>query len=197
MTTTPLTRAIFFDDAASALHRLPDDVVDLLLDLNAPPRLAIHLRLVHDVAVRLTAEVERRWPRLAVDASAVRFGAAIHDIGKVLHPAELTGPGSAHERAGYDLLIARGVAEPLARFARTHASWTGPGIRTEDLLVGLADKVWKGRRQDDLEQRFLGELADAARLEAWEVFLELDDVLGRLADDGPARLAHQACHPVG
>jgi len=28
------------------------------------------------------------------------MGAALHDIGKVLHPEELSGPGNAHEIAG-------------------------------------------------------------------------------------------------
>jgi hypothetical protein len=56
--------------------------------------------------------------------------------------------------------------------------------------------VWKGRRQTDLEQRFLDVLAVATGAEPWAAFLELDDVLGRLADGAPERLAEQARHPV-
>ena len=45
------------------------------------------------------------------------FGAATHDVGKVLQPSELSGPGSAHEPAGHALLLAHGVPERLARIA--------------------------------------------------------------------------------
>ena len=50
------------------------------------------------------------------------FGAATHDIGKTPHPAELSGPGSAHEEAGRELLLSLGGSPRLARFAATHAS---------------------------------------------------------------------------
>jgi hypothetical protein len=36
-------------------------------------------------------------------------------------------PGSAHEEAGRQLLLAHGISPELARFAATHASWTRPG----------------------------------------------------------------------
>ncbi|MFG1955016.1 HD domain-containing protein [Micromonospora sp. NPDC048830] len=113
---------------------------------SAKRSVAAHLRAVHDVAVRLTDAVADRFPQLGMDRSAVLFGAATHDIGKVLHPEELSGPGSAHEHAGHELLLRRGVDESLARFARTHASWHLAGVGVDDLLVSLADKVWKGKR---------------------------------------------------
>jgi hypothetical protein len=107
----------------------------------------------------------------------VLFGAATHDIGKTVHPGELSGPGSTHEQAGYQLLLDHGVAETMARFARTHAAWTGPNITIEDLLVSLADKIWKAKRVPDLEQLVLDRLAAAAGQQPWEAFLALDTVL--------------------
>lgn len=190
-----LTNALT-DHTSPPLRPLPDEVARLLVDLDAPPRLGAHLRAVHDVACRLAAEITRHWPALPLDADAVGFGAAVHDIGKVLHPGELSGPGSAHERAGYDLLLGRGVAEPLARFARTHAAWTEPDIRTEDLVVSVADKIWKGHRVLELEQSLVDSLEAATGLATWEVFLALDDVLAALAEDAPARVAVQARYPV-
>lgn len=80
-------------------------------------------------------------PPLAFDRDAVLFGAATHDIGKTVHPGELSGPGSAHEEAGRQLLLDCGISPELARFAATHASWTRPGTRTEDLMVSMADKI--------------------------------------------------------
>lgn len=182
--------------ATADLAPLPAEVSALLDALDVPPRLAAHLRLVHDVARRLTAALAERFPEVAVDAAAVHVGAATHDVGKVRHPAELSAPGSAHEDAGYELLLGHGLPERLARFARTHASWDEPGIEVEDLVVSVADKVWKGARIAELEQRLVDSVAAATGRPAWEVFLELDDVLGRLAADADHRLAFQAAHPL-
>lgn len=184
------------DDTDPALRPLPDEVAALLLELGAPPRLGAHLRAVHDVACQLLDAVARRWPDLGLDGAAVRFGAAVHDIGKVRHPAELVGPGSAHEPEGYELLLDRGVAEPLARFARTHADWGAPDARPEDLAVAMADKVWKGRREPELERLFLDRVTAATGRPAWEEFLVLDGVLDAIAEDAPARLATQVRYPV-
>jgi len=101
-----------------------------------------------------------------------------------------------HERTGYELLLDHGVEEDLARFARTHADWTADDIGVDDLLVSLADKVWKAKRVADLEQLLTEHLATAGGQELWEVFLALDDVLDRIAADADARLAYQASHPV-
>lgn len=190
----PPARRAMTEDVA--LRPLPSAAETLLSDLRASPRLVAHLRAVHDVACELVAWVERHHPSVAVDQAAVLFGAATHDIGKVLHPNELSGPGSAHEPAGYELLRARGVEERLARFARTHGSWTVDGVGLEDLLVSLADKVWKAKRVPDLEQLVTGHLAEAAGRQAWEVFMVLDDELDRIASGADARLAFQSSYPV-
>lgn len=172
------------------LAPLPAAAIAHLEALHAPPRLAAHLRAVHDVARELTAGLAGR---LAFDRDLVLFGAALHDIGKVRHPEELSGPGHAHERAGYALLLDRGEPEPRARTARDHASWTRPDIRTEDLLIALADKIWKAKRVPDLEDLVIDRLADTDR---WAAFLRLDDLLQRLADGADARLAFQSAHPI-
>ncbi|MGI5506645.1 phosphohydrolase [Lentzea sp. CA-135723] len=114
----------------------------------------------------------------------------------MLHPNELSGPGHDHEPAGHALLRARGVEERLSRFAGTHASWTADGITLEELLVSLADKVWKAKRVPDLEQLVTGHLAQASGQEPWEVFLALDDELDRIAAGADARLAYQSSYPV-
>ena len=80
----------------------------------------------------------------------------------------------------------------MARFARTHASWTDPDISMNDLLVSLADKVWKGARVTDLEQRVLERLPG----EAWDTFLRLDNILAPIAGEADRLLAFQFRHPV-
>jgi hypothetical protein len=178
------------------LRRLPKDIADLLAAVDAPPRLAAHLRAVHDVAWQLTAAISREFATLNFDREAVLFGAATHDIGKTLHVAELSGPGSAHEQAGYDLLVARGVDAPRARFARNHGSWTAEAT-TDDLLVSLADKIWKAKRVSDLEDHVLHRVCDASGDTRWAAFMHLDDILEGIASGADVRLAFQARHPVG
>ncbi|MGW2686626.1 HD domain-containing protein [Streptomyces sp. NPDC001414] len=178
------------------LRPLPSEVCELLRLLDVPPRLAAHLRAVHDVAVDLVDWVRDRCPELAVDRDGVLFGAATHDVGKILHPEELTGPGSAHEDAGRDLLLSHGFAPARARFAATHADWDSPAVTVEDLLVSTADKVWKDKRVAGLEDRLVAALADAGRRAPWEEYLALDDLLTRLGADAAARLAFQAAFPV-
>jgi len=175
---------------------LPADVGELLVAVRAPARLAAHLRAVHDVAWQLTEQMKARFPVLVFDQEAVLYGAATHDIGKIEHPDELTGPGHQHEPAGYRLLVARGVPARLARFARTHASWTDPDTVVDDHLVSLADKIWKAKRVPDLEDLVTAHLAATCGTERWQAFAQLDDILEALAADADSRLAYQAHHRV-
>ncbi|MFE4258665.1 HD domain-containing protein [Streptomyces sp. NPDC056883] len=180
------------------MRPLPEAVAALLREVAAPPRLAAHLRLVHDVAYELTDWFARFRPELAFDREAVLFGAATHDIGKAVHTAELEGPGSAHEPAGRELLLAHGFTPERARFAATHGAWENPGVSLEELLVSTADKVWKGKRVTGLEDLLVDHLvrASPSRTERWEAYLELDSLLARIADGADARLAFQATHPI-
>ena len=98
-------------------------------------------------------------------------------------------PGNQHELAGQLLLLENGVASPLARFCVTHASWDQPGTVVEDLLVALADKLWKGKRADDLEQRLTDVIARDTNRDTWAVFGTLDTICEAIAVDGPSRLA--------
>ena len=115
-----------------------------------------------------------------------------HDLGKVLHPNELTGPGNRHEDDGPGLLEQHGVTPGLARFARTHARWRQEDPLTlEDLLVALADHIWKGSRDDQLETRVATKLAAAANVSQWEAFAGLDEILTVIAAGADDRLAWQ------
>jgi HD superfamily phosphodiesterase len=185
------------EPVAPHLRELPPAAADLLIELAAPPRLAAHLRVVHDVACRLTDDIRGAYPALTVDRDLVQLGAATHDIGKTLHPDELSGPGSRHEQAGYELLLAHGFDVRFARFARTHATWTALDVTIEDLLVSLADKVWKAKRVADLEDQIVKRICATSGERPWQAFLALDDVSARIVRDADARLAFQARHPIG
>ncbi|MBL1103951.1 HD domain-containing protein [Streptomyces sp. 5-8] len=191
------TASIATDDITDPpLRPLPGRAALLLEEVDAPPRLVAHLRAVHDVAARLVEWVRRHCPSLEFDSEAVLFGAATHDIGKALHPAELSGPGARHEAAGRELLLTHGVPAGLARFAGTHAAWATPGIGVEDLLVSLADKVWKNKRVADLEDLVVARLAGADGRPRWEWFMALDEALTAIGDGADRRLAYQMSHPL-
>jgi putative nucleotidyltransferase with HDIG domain len=180
--------------ADPAVRPLPPVAAELLEALDAPPRLAAHLRAVHHVALDLTGRLDALG--LPADVDAVIFGAATHDIGKVRHVEELSRPGHDHEAAGQAILLQYGVPAELTRYAATHGSWQDPGRTVEDLMVSLADTVWKGTRVTALEQRVLEHLVSTTDLDEWDAFLRLDDVLSTAAADGDRLLAFQFSHPV-
>jgi hypothetical protein len=176
------------------LRPLPMRAAELLRDIQAPPRLVAHLRAVHDVAAQLVAWTAKR--ELPIDADAVLFGAATHDIGKALHPGELSGPGSQHEPAGRDLLLANGIAPELAKYAANHATLSTDST-LDELLVSLADTVWKGKRRTDLEDLVVARLAAETGRKVWDEFLELDSLLTEIGDGADERLAYQMGYPLG
>lgn len=170
---------------------LPEEIQRLCADLSAPNLLLGHLRLVFDVSVNLVEGVRARFPNLDFEHEAVCFGAASHDLGKVKHPNELTGPGRQHEEDGPALLEEHGVDPRLARFARTHGAFSKEKLSIEDLLVALSDAIWKGQRIDELEKQVIDKITEQTGIESWEVFSELDALLDEIASQGDERLAWQ------
>jgi putative nucleotidyltransferase with HDIG domain len=159
--------------------------------VGASPRLIAHLILVHDTALRITEQIDKIWPSLKYDVKAVLIGAATHDIGKSIYKEELSLPGKRHEEIGPKLLTQSGLSESYARFARTHAQWQSSTVSIEDLLVALADKIWKGQRNADLEAVLTNFLAKQSNQEEWDVYLKLDDLINEITKDADARLNWQ------
>ncbi|WP_291167875.1 HD domain-containing protein [Gimesia sp.] len=170
---------------------LPVEIQRLCLELDAENKLLFHLILVHDVAVDLCEGLRQKFHDLEFDEAAVCFGAGSHDIGKVKHPNELTGPGRQHEEDGPALLEEHGVEPRLAQFSRTHGRWTKEALPIEDLLVALSDAIWKGQRIDELEKQVIDTISRQTCVEEWEVFSELDGLLEKIASQGDERLAWQ------
>jgi hypothetical protein len=166
--------------------------------LETPPRLAAHLLLVHDVASQLVEGLDRHNLARPIDGTAIRFGAATHDIGKVLVPQELEGPGHQHEQLGRQRLIEAGVQADLARFASTHDAWPQQhDLALDDLLVTLADTCWKGARDYELEEHIASLLSAVEKRDRWEVLLALDELVEQIAADADQRLVWQAQFGLG
>ena len=162
------------------------DAYALLTRLGAPPRLLTHLRLVGEAAAAVIEKLQEVG--VPFDADFVRLGVALHDAGKILHPGELDGPGSEHEPDGEKLLIAHGVDPRIARCCLSHARWADMDVSLEELLVALADKLWKGVRHEELERRVIEAAARGVGKDFWDVFVEIDTCFEEIAAGGPERL---------
>jgi hypothetical protein len=123
-----------------------------------------------------------------VDKRFVRLGVAFHDAEKILHPEELIAKGTNHEAAGEALLIANSVDPSLARCCRSHGQWDTMDCCWEELLVALADTLWKGKRSTLLEEKVIQKTATLGQKDYWELFVEMDACFEAIAAEGDVRL---------
>lgn len=162
------------------------EAIKLLKSLGAPRQLLLHVELVGEVAELLLDKFDER--AIAIDGEFVRAGVVIHDVGKVVHERELSEPGSDHEEEGEKLLLAEGVSPELARCCLSHARWAEMECSTEELLVALSDKLWKGQRSRDLELLIIDRAAKHLDQDRWDLFAELDGWFEEIANDGDERI---------
>ncbi len=155
----------------------------ILEQVGAPLWLRRHGALVAEAAQLLVDGVGVE----GLDARWVLLGAWLHDVGKVEHPGELSGPGKAHEVAGRRLLLELGVEEKVADVCVSHGRWQGvEGL--EPLLVVLADKLWKGKRVSALEEKVIDGVALRLGVSRWAVWERLMALFDGVAADGDGRL---------
>jgi hypothetical protein len=166
--------------------RTVDDAYTMLQRLGAPHQLICHVKLVGEAAEVLITKLQQL--QVPVDERFVRLGVAFHDAGKILHPEELVAKGIHHEAAGEKLLIANGVDPSLARCCRAHGQWQTMDCCFEELLVALADTLWKGKRNAQLEGEVVQRIAVLGQKEYWELFVEMDSCFEAIAADGHSRL---------
>ena len=162
------------------------DAYELLKVLGAPERLIRHAQLVSEAADLLLREFQAFG--VTCDTSVIRLGAVLHDAGKINHPQELSEPGSMHERAGESLLLLNRVQPEVARICSSHSNWDSPDVSFEERVVALADKLWKGKREADLELSIIDGIAEKLGTSRWDVFERLDTVFEEIAAGGTKRL---------
>jgi hypothetical protein len=160
---------------------LPTGVEELLEILNIPDRLKRHLRIVHSTAFDILTLLKVEWPFLELDQELILFGAATHDIGKTMITDEIYESGKRHELTGMTILLNHGFTKEESRFALTHGNWQDEGLKIEDLLVALSDKIWKGERIDDLEELLGQKLSSILNCDYWDVYGKLDSILSQIA----------------
>jgi putative nucleotidyltransferase with HDIG domain len=164
------------------------DAYELLKSLGASERLMQHAQVVAEAADRLMQELKGLG--VSFDAHVVELGAVLHDAGKTRNAEELSASGSMHQQAGQALLLAHGVQPEVARCCASHGhgAWNLPDVSFEELVVALADKLWKGRREAGLELMVVDEVAARLGASRWDVFERLDTAFELIAADGPERL---------
>lgn len=176
---------------------LPREADELCERASAPPRLMAHLVLVHDAACILIEKLDAAFPGLVYSRELVRFGAATHDIGKSIDTNELLESGHQHQAHGMALLESFGVTRERARFAFTHGNWDQPGNDSlEDLLVALADKCWRGKRNEKLEATLAERLSFSLGETPGSCYAKLNEILASFAPDTEAKLAWQGGFPA-
>lgn len=163
----------------------PQHAQALLEEWGAPTHLVRHARIVGEVARALAITLTTRG--VSLDVEWVQSAAILHDAGKILHPEELHNAGHAHEEAGKALLLERGLNARLARICVTHAQWDET-CTLDELLVALADGLWKGKRRPALEERVTREIACELAADFWDVYVWFDMCCESLAAQGDARL---------
>jgi hypothetical protein len=164
----------------------PPAAVTVLIALGAPDRLTRHGEIVSEVATELSAALAKIG--VTHNSALVRIAAVLHDVGKVVHPEELDGPGNKHEAAGERLLIEHGCSPELARFCRSHGQWDSNHLTCEEVIMALSDAIWKGERSARLEKLLITDVSQQLGLSEWEAFLMLDPIFERLANAADERL---------
>lgn len=166
--------------------RTVEEAYSLLHALGAPRALIAHARLVGEAGEALISAIDAFG--IHYDRRLIRLGIAVHDAGKIQFPHEMSGSGSEHEAAGEALLLEQGVQTDVARCCRSHAGFDTMEVSLEELIVALADKLWKGKRHESLELRVIDALARHADRDRWELFTAMDAVFESIAADGDERL---------
>lgn len=163
-----------------------EDAYELLTALGAHDRLVRHAQLVAEAAGRLIVLFQSF--DIDVNFEVIELGAILHDTGKIQHPSELREPGSLHEQAGQTLLLAHGVQPEIARCCVSHGAWNISGVSLEERTVALADKLWKGKRESDLELSIIDAIATKLGKSRWDVFERLDTGFEEIAAGGSGRI---------
>lgn len=162
------------------------EAFELIDRLGAPEHLKTHVTLVGEAADLLISALEVLGVEL--DFDFIRVGVVIHDIGKIVHSHEMTGPGSEHEPEGEKILREENVSPSLARVCISHARWNQMECSLEELLIALSDKLWKGKRVEPLELKVMDCVAQHLGKDRWDIFTDLDFKFEEIASGGHERL---------
>ncbi|HEX9062223.1 MAG TPA: HD domain-containing protein [Clostridia bacterium] len=163
-----------------------DDAFKLLKELNAPMHLVTHVKLVGEAAEEIMGKLSNSG--ISLDYDFIRISIILHDTGKIINISELSAPGHCHEEEGEKILLKLGVDPRIARCCLSHANYKNMICSIEELIVALADKLWKGKRDEDLELMVIDEVAKELGRKRWDIFMDFDECFECIAAKGHERL---------
>jgi len=85
-------------------------------------------------------------------------------------------------------MLRHGVQPEVAKCCVSHAAWRNADVTFEERTVALADKLWKGKRETDLELAVIDEAAIRLDVGRWDVFDRLDLAFETIAASADERL---------
>lgn len=173
------------------IAELSKEIRDLLEQFDAPQRLIKHLTIVNSTAFHIVEQLKTEWPSLVLNEKEILFGASTHDIGKAVITDELYKKGKKHESEGFKILKELGYNDNESRFTITHGNWENSDLKIEDHIVCLSDKIWKGKRVDELEERITNKIAESTKTDFWDVSIKLELILEKIAIGADDRIVWQ------
>ncbi len=146
----------------------------------------LHVKLVGEAGELLIDQIEKF--NIQFDKEFIRLGIVFHDAGKIVYQNEIFEKGKNHETAGEKLLIENGINPKLARCCRSHGNWKSMDCSFEELIVALSDKLWKGKRESELEKQVVNKIAEIGKKDEWDTYVEMDSCFEEIASFGDQRL---------
>ena len=157
-----------------AARRYPERIA-----LDAPDRQRSYRELAHDVnafATALQAIDPEPGSRVVLIAS--------NTIEHVTALLAILAAGKVWVPIGY-----RTAAPEVARCCLSHGRWDEMDVSFDELLVALADNLWKGKRNEPLERRVVEGAASLRGGPFWDLFVPMDSLFESIAAGGEDRLA--------
>jgi len=147
-----------------------NDAYNIMKNLGAPKRLIQHSELVKEAAEELISGLYDLSEK--IDFEFVRIGVILHDIGKIKYKEEIySNEGNFHAIEGEKILLKIGISKKIARCCVSHNNYNNMKCSIEELLIALSDKLWKGKRDKELELKVIDELACLYEKTRWDIYI--------------------------
>ncbi|EMM98554.1 HD domain-containing protein [Leptospira noguchii] len=167
------------------------DALNFQKFLSAPERLINHhirvLENFNSILLELPLSMN-----MSINKSLGQILCVVHDIGKIYFPEELYEPGNLHEKFGKEFLSSWGIDSSISTICEIHGEWHNYSPNLEESLTILSDRLWRGARDSELEERISYLLCEKNKLPFWDTFLFLDSIFEEIATQGTIQIQQDA-----
>lgn len=167
------------------------DALNFQKFLSAPEQLIKHHIRVLEAFNSILLELPLSM-NMTVDKNLGQILAVAHDIGKISISEELHGAGHRHEKFGKEFLSSWGFDSSIYNICEIHGTWRNYSPNLEDSLVILADRLWRGARESELEEMIAHLFCEKTNQAFWDVYLFLDSIFEKIATQGTIRIQQDA-----